>query len=87
MLHIKRTGNVVGIISVVFFLLCMWWGLLFTDPVLRDLHANLLRIAYPGFTMSVAGAGIGVVESFGYGWVLGAFFAWLCNSICVSEEK
>ena len=85
-LNSVKTGNALGIISVVFFFLCIAWGLLLSDPALKELHLNILRIAYPGFTMSVVGAIIGIVEAFAYGWVFGALFAWLCRKMCVSGE-
>lgn len=78
-----KVGNVVGIISTVFFLLCMGWGAVLTDPVLIELHLNILRITYPGFAMSFVGALIGVVEAYIYGWVLGVLFVWLCKKTCV----
>lgn len=86
-LNVVRTGNVLGIISAVFFLACMAWGFLFSDLVLQELHLNLLRLVYPGFTMSFVGAVIGIVEAFVYGWLFGALFAWLCRVACVSEDK
>ncbi len=84
-LNIKKTGNVIGIVSVAFFFLCMAWGLVLVDPTLKELHANALRIAYPGFSMSLAGAAIGAIWAFIYGWFFGAFFAWLCRKICIFE--
>ncbi len=85
-LNVVRTGNVLGIISAAFFLACMVWGFLFSDPVLQELHLNLLRLVYPGFTMSLAGGVIGIVEAFVYGWLLGVLFAWLCRIACVEEK-
>ncbi len=84
-LHIIKTGNAFGILSVIFFLFCMAWGFLLTDPVLKELHVNILRIAYPGFTMSLIGAVIGLVETFIYGWIFGALFAWVCRKVCISN--
>lgn len=75
--NVVRTGNVVGILGVALFLLCMVWGLLLSDPILKELHLNILRITFPGFSMSLIGALVGAVESFVYGWVLGALFFWL----------
>ncbi|XKT74804.1 MAG: hypothetical protein ACJKTH_01830 [Patescibacteria group bacterium UBA2163] len=76
-LRITQTGTIVGILSVVFFFLCMAWGLMLTDPILKELHVNLLRIALPGFSMSLVGFIIGAIESFIYGWVFGALFSFL----------
>lgn len=86
-LNVMRTGVVVGGLSVAFFLLCMAWGAFLSSPELKEFHLNLLRVAYPGFAMSVWGAVIGAVEAFVYGWVFGALFAFLCRTVCVSEEK
>ncbi|MCP6726657.1 MAG: hypothetical protein KJI69_01275 [Patescibacteria group bacterium] len=86
-LNITKTGNVVGILSTVFFLFCMAWGLILTAPELKELHLNILRIVYPGFSMSIIGATAGIVASFIYGWLFGALFAWLCNKICIEEEN
>lgn len=72
-----KTGNVVGIISIVFFLLCMIWGTIFTDPILKELHQNILKIMYPGFVMTLTGIIIAIIEAFIYGWILGALFNWL----------
>lgn len=84
---IVKMGNVIGIISVVFFFLCMSWGLVLTDPALKELHANILRIAYPGFAISFLGVMLGIIESFIYGWIFGVFFAWICNKACVWEDR
>ena len=86
-LNITKTGNVVGVISLVFFLFCMAWGAVLSDPILQELHVNILRITYPGFAMSFIGAIIGIVEAFIYGWVFGALFAWLCKKACISNER
>jgi hypothetical protein len=83
---ILKTGNVVGSLAILFFLACMVWGTFLTDPVLKELHLNFLRITYPGFSMSFLGAVIGIIESFVYGWVFGALFAWLCRKACVLGE-
>lgn len=84
-LSVVRTGYVVGGLSVAFFVLCMIWGVIISDPTLKELHLNILKIAYPGFAMSVTGFVIGVIESFIYGWIFGALFAWLCRLACVSR--
>ncbi len=86
-LNITKSGNVLGIISIAFFLICMAWGLALTSPTLKELHENILRIAYPGFSMSFAGATIGIIWAFIYGWLLGALFAWLCRKICISDKN
>ncbi len=85
-LNAVRTGNMLGIVSAIFFLACMAWGFLFSDPVLQELHLNLLRLVYPGFTMSFVGAVIGIIEAFIYGWLFGVLFAWLCKVACVEKQ-
>ena len=85
-LNISKTGNVVGLVSMAFLLLCMSWGFVLASPVLKELHLDIMRIVYPGFSMSLIGAIIGLAESFAYGWLFGAFFAWLCRKLCVCDE-
>ena len=79
---IKKTGSVVGVISMIFFLLCMLWGIVLTDPILKELHLDILRIVYPGFSMSIVGVIIGIVEGFIYGLFFGALFSWLFRKVC-----
>lgn len=86
-LNVTRMGNVVGVISIAFFFLCMAWGIELSNPALKELHLNILKIAYPGFTMSFAGAIIGTAWAFIYGWLFGALFGWLCRKFCVSSER
>ncbi|MDP4001256.1 MAG: hypothetical protein Q8P83_03375 [bacterium] len=85
-LNISKTGNVVGILSVAFFVLCMLWGITITTPELKDFHKNILEIAYPGFGFGLGGLIIGLIEAYIYGWVFGALFAWLCKKICIVNK-
>lgn len=85
-LNTKKTGKVMGIISVAFFLLCMVWGVVLVDPTLKTLHANILRIVYPGFAMSFVGFLMGIIEAFIYGWILGVLFAWLHNRFSIKDK-
>ena len=66
--------------------LCMLYGYLFlqTDPVMRDLHNNLLR----SFSFGWSGAGmnwitiiIGVVHSYVWGFLFGGTLS-LCMNHC-----
>ncbi len=84
--NINKTGYVVGIISVLFFLICSVWGALFSSLVLKELHFNLLQLAYPGFDFTFSGYIIGLVEAFFYGWLIGVFFVWLHNKICCDSK-
>jgi len=84
-INIIKSGNVFGVLWVAIFGLCMAWGLVLLDPVLKELHLNILRIVYPGFSMSFVGIVIGVVESFIYGWLIGVLFAWLCRKVCICD--
>jgi uncharacterized protein YacL len=86
-LNIKKTGYVVGVISLVFYVVCTVWGALIGSQELKELHVKLLEIAYPGFGFNFLGYIVGLIESFIYGWLLGAFFAWLCRKICVGGHN
>jgi hypothetical protein len=78
----SKMGNVIGIISLVIFVVCTGWGALLSAPELKELHFNLLRIFYPGYGAGLAGIIIGAVEAYIYGWLIGAGFVWLCKRIC-----
>jgi len=86
-LNINKTGYTVGILTAVFFIICIFWGVLLTDPVLKELHYNILRLSFPGFAFTAAGVITGLIESFVYGWFFGALLAWLCKKMCVVEQK
>ncbi len=85
-LDINKTGYVVGIISVLFYLVCTFWGGLFAAPALRALHFSFLQIAYPGFAFTVVGYLIGLVEAFIYGWVTGVLFVLLYKNISIEAK-
>jgi len=86
-LNLSKIGYIVGIISVSFFVVCSFWGLLFTSASLKELHFMLLQLAYPGFAFTVVGYTIGLLEAFAYGWFVGAFFAWLHEKICFPKDN
>ncbi len=86
-LNVNKIGYVVGILSVLFFLVCSVWGGIFTSPTLKALHYGFLQISYPGFTFTAIGYLIGLAESFIYGWVMGALFAWLHQIVCVEKKS
>lgn len=72
-----QTGNLIGILSVLFFFLCILWEVLLFEPNLKEFHMNLMRVMYPGFGTNLLGIIIGVVEAFMYGWIIGSLLAWL----------
>ncbi len=80
-----KTGYVIAVLSIAFFALCLLWGLILSDPALKELHSNLLRIAYPGFGYNLLGILVGAVETFIYGWLFGVLLAWLCKKMCVVD--
>ncbi|OIO54784.1 hypothetical protein AUJ46_02240 [Candidatus Peregrinibacteria bacterium CG1_02_54_53] len=47
-----------GLVSGFFFILCVVWSYLLRDPVLQDLHMQLLRL----FTLDIGGPGMGVIS-------------------------
>jgi len=85
-LNINKIGCIVGIISAVFFLICSVWGVFFSSTELKELHFNLLQLAYPGFDFTFFGYILSLVEAFLYGWLIGAFFVWLHNKICCGSK-
>lgn len=65
-----------ALLSGIFFVICLLWSSLITDPTLQKLHMDLLRISLPGFSgMNFASLLIGLVESIVYGLIVGAAVA------------
>ncbi len=85
-LSINKTGYVVGILSVIFYLVCSIWGGMFASVTLKEFHFNFLQIAYPWFSYTVGGYMIGFIEAAIYGWVTGALFVWLYQTINIEKK-
>lgn len=72
----QQWAKAFALLSGIFFIICMLWSYLITDSALQQLHIDLLRISYPGFSgMNSASFLIGLVESVVYGLVLGSAIA------------
>jgi len=84
---ITNAGYVGGLFVAAFFLVCSVWGMLLSAPELKELHLNLLRLAFPGFGFTFLGYVLGLAEAFVYGWLGGAFVVWLCEKLCVARDK
>lgn len=82
-----KAGYVGGILFTAFFLVCSVWGAVLGTAALKELHFNILQIALPGFSFSLLGYAIGIIEAFVYGWIAGAFLVWLCKKLCVNDGK
>ena len=78
----SKVGNATGAVSLIIFVICMSWGILLATPALKDLHIQLMQVLYPGFSFSLGGVILGLIESFVYGWLIGAGFLWLCKKTC-----
>lgn len=64
------------LLSVIFFVICISWGVLLPEPALKEFHMNAMRITYPGFTgVNVSSFIIGLLESIAYGLILGLAIA------------
>ncbi len=82
-LRIIKAGYVGGLSVAAFFIVCSAWGVLLSAPELKELHLNLLKLAFPGFGFTFSGYVLGLAEAFAYGWLGGVFVVWLCKKICV----
>ncbi len=74
-----KIGLTFGVFSIGFYLLCILWGGLFQSVELKELHFQLLQLTYPGFSYTILGYFIGIIETFIYGYVIGIFFTFLCK--------
>lgn len=69
---LQQWAKAVALLSVIFFVICMFWGSLLPDAGLKEFHMNAMRITYPGFTgMNVTSFVVGILESIAYGLILG----------------
>ena len=65
-----------ALFSGVFFIICFLWSFVLTDSALQELHMNLLRMTFPGFSeMNTASFVIGFIESIILGLIVGWGFA------------
>jgi len=54
------------------FVICFFWGAVITDPALKALHVDLLRMSFPGFAgLTLAGFVNGLIQSIIWGLVTG----------------
>lgn len=62
------------------FILCLVWNYLLTDPALKALHMDLLRMSLFGFAgIDVASIVLGMIQSLFWGYVTGWVLAWCLN--------
>lgn len=73
----------ISLFFVALYLICLGWGVLLTDPVLKTLHHQLLSLIFPGFIWLSFGSFVwGLILSFAYGWIGAIIFVWLRRLCC-----
>ncbi|PIQ76148.1 hypothetical protein COU78_01155 [Candidatus Peregrinibacteria bacterium CG10_big_fil_rev_8_21_14_0_10_49_24] len=66
-----------ALFSGVFFIICFFWSFALRDPVLYELHMNVLRMTFPGFSgINATSFVVGIIESIFLGLVVG----WVISS-------
>lgn len=78
-----RCANRLGLLFMFLFVLCFagWWRLGLWDTGLRELHADLLRLAFMGFDdFNVKSFLLGLLQS--YVWAYIGVFLWHIAGCC-----
>ncbi|MBF8280246.1 MAG: hypothetical protein HW383_19 [Candidatus Magasanikbacteria bacterium] len=80
---ISKHAAFLGFFIVILYVVCLVWGSFLSEPVLVELHTNLLKLAFPGFkgydAMSLV---LGGVLSFVYGFVAALICGGLHRGCC-----
>ncbi|MBU0767171.1 hypothetical protein KKF55_05365 [Patescibacteria group bacterium] len=71
----RQWAFALAIVASSIFVACFFWGSFLSDPVLKDLHMNLMRVSFLGFSdMTIGGFINGFLQSvvwgLGIGWIL-----------------
>lgn len=70
---LQQWSKAFALLFGIFFIICLLWNYVITDPALQRLHMDILRLSLPGFSdMSPVSILIGLIESVLYGLILGA---------------
>ncbi len=78
-MKIRSVGNALSLFFVITFIICIGWGLL-TPPTLH-MHGAWEGFL-PGFEfLTPLGFGLGLIESYLYGWYIALVFVPLYNRI------
>ncbi|MCF7844582.1 MAG: hypothetical protein K9M03_02020 [Kiritimatiellales bacterium] len=73
---VRQWALALAIIAVTIFGICFFWGSFLSDPALKDLHMNLMRVCFPGFSgMTLGGFINGSIQSIVWGLVIGWMLA------------
>lgn len=77
-----------SILFVVAYLICYVWYWLRPDPAVQELHTNLLKLAFFGFTgMNAVSFVAGLVQVFIWGWIVAVIWKPLHAKFCCGEMQ
>ncbi|MBI4138901.1 hypothetical protein HY479_02005 [Candidatus Uhrbacteria bacterium] len=78
----------IGLIAVLFFIVCLLWRLTITDPMVDQFHVLSLKLIFPGFEGYDASSILwGMVLSFVYGFLASCAFHLLHPDCCNMKKK
>ncbi|NGX31435.1 MAG: hypothetical protein K940chlam8_00803 [Chlamydiae bacterium] len=80
-MKVKKVALSLGLTWAILFVFCMFWGFWTPSADLKSFHEKLLIVSYPGFSMTIQGFILGIVESFIYGLVIGGLFAYIYKKV------
>lgn len=84
----KHIAVPVGLVFALVYVVCYFWGYTNNEPAVRELHLNLLKLSFLGFTgMNGLSFFLGLIQSFIWGLILaGVFYLGYKHCPCESCE-
>ena len=61
-----------SLVFAILFIICFYWGMFISDPILEGMHMDLMRLAFPGFKGITLWSFVnGIFQSFLWGLSIG----------------
>lgn len=71
----KHIAIPAGLLLAVIYIICYFWGYTNDDPAVQELHLNLLKLSFLGFSgLNGLSFFLGLIQSFIWGLIVGAVF-------------
>lgn len=84
---VKKVGWALSWSLVAAFVICMLWVFTNSEAEIRQLHINLLKVAFLWFRgMDFWSWVSGLIQSFAWGWIIAAIFVPIWNAAHSKEE-
>ena len=81
----RQWAYALALLGIIGFIICFFWGSLLSEPALKEMHMDMLRMSYFGFNgMNTQSFIFGIIQTGVWGLVIG----WaLATSLNLFERK